>query len=70
MDLPTFDGKHDPEAFVDWLQIVERNFELKENLPEEKKMKLIATELKGYAPLWWDNLVRRRIQNGLPRLDS
>jgi hypothetical protein len=30
MDLPLFEGKHDSEAFVDWLQVCERNFELKE----------------------------------------
>ena len=70
MDLPTFEGKHDPEEFVNWLQIVERNFELKENLTEERKMRLVATKLRGYASLWWDNLVRRREQNGRVRLQT
>jgi hypothetical protein len=57
MDLPTFEGKLDPEVFIEWLQTIERNFDLKENVTDEKKIKLVATKLRGYASLWWDGLV-------------
>lgn len=43
--------------FIDWLYIVDRIFEFKE-FSEERKLKLVAIKLKGYASLWWENLKR------------
>jgi len=50
VDIPDFEGKLQPDEFVDWLQIVERVFEYKEIL-EEKKVNIIAVKLKKHASI-------------------
>jgi len=37
---------------LEWLHIVERIFDYKE-VPEDKKVKLVALKLRKYASLWW-----------------
>jgi len=44
VDIPEFEGKLDPEEFLDWLSTVERVFEYKD-VPEDKKVKLVALKL-------------------------
>jgi len=44
VDTPEFEGKLDPEEFLDWLSTVERVFEYKD-VPEDKKVKLVALKL-------------------------
>jgi len=51
VDLPEFEGKLDQDDFLEWLQTVERIFEYKE-VPEDKKVKLVALKLRKYASLW------------------
>ena len=55
VDIPEFEGKLDPDDFVEWWQTVERIFEYKE-IPDEQKVKLVALKLRKYASLWWTNL--------------
>ena len=55
VEIPEFEGKLDPDEFIEWLQTVERVFEFKE-IPEDKKVKLVALRLRKYASLWWTNL--------------
>ena len=59
VDIPNFEGKLQPDDFVDWLQTVERVFEYKE-IREERKVKIIALKLKKHASMWWENLKKRR----------
>jgi hypothetical protein len=33
---------------------------------EDKKIKLASSEFDDYALIWWDNLVRSRIEDGYP----
>ena len=56
-----FEGKLDPEEFLDWLHIAEHVFEYKD-VPEEKKVKLGALRLKKYALLWWINLCAKQVR--------
>jgi len=62
VDIPEFEGKLDPEEFLGWLSTVERVFEYKD-VPEDKKVKLVALKLRKYASLWWTNLCAKRIRN-------
>nr|GEX02447.1 putative reverse transcriptase domain-containing protein [Tanacetum cinerariifolium] len=49
VNIPEFDGNTlNPEGFIDWLVTVEDVFELKE-VPEKKRVPLIATKLRGGA---------------------
>ena len=61
IEVPEFEGKLDPEDFLDWLHTVERIFEYKD-IPDNKKVKLIALRLRKYASLWWTNLCAKRVR--------
>ena len=61
VELPEFEGKLDPEEFVDWLNTVERVFEYKD-ISDDKKVKLVALRLIKYASLWWTNLNAKRLR--------
>ena len=55
VELLEFEGKLDLDEFLEWLHTVERIFDYKE-VPEDKKVKLVALRLRKYASLWWTNL--------------
>jgi len=48
VDIPEFEGKLDLHELLDWLQTVERMFDYKD-IPNEKKVKLVALKLRKYA---------------------
>lgn len=52
-DLLVFNGQIHIEDFLDWLNEVERFFEYIE-IPEEKKVKVVAYKLEGGASTWWE----------------
>ncbi|GJS79658.1 putative reverse transcriptase domain-containing protein [Tanacetum coccineum] len=58
-----------PEGFIDWLVAVEEVFEFKE-VPENKRVLLIATKLRGRASAWWQQLKLTRERVGKPRITS
>jgi len=51
------------------LHIVERVFDYKD-IPEAKKVKLVALRLRNYASLWWTNLCAKRAKNGKRKIIS
>jgi len=55
VDIPNFEGQLDLDVFLDWLQTVERVFEFKD-ITEERKVKLVALNLRKYASIWWPTL--------------
>ena len=61
VEIPEFEGKLDPERFLDWLHAVECIFKY-EDVPNSKKVKLVALRLKKYASLWWTNLCAKRVR--------
>ncbi|KAD3336751.1 hypothetical protein E3N88_32270 [Mikania micrantha] len=63
IDIPEFDGKAEPDMFIDWLQTVERFFDLRE-VPDAFKVKLVAVKLRKYASLWWEHVKKKRAQEG------
>ena len=56
MKIPSFQGKNDPEVYLEWEKNVEFIFEC-HNYFEEKKVKLAVIEFTDYAIIWWDQLV-------------
>ena len=48
MKIPTFQGKNDPEAYLEWEKKVKRVFE-SHNYTEEKKVKLVVVEFTNYT---------------------
>lgn len=69
VDILDFEGKLQPNEFVDWLQTVERVFEYKEVL-EEQKVKTVAVKLKKHASVWWESLKRKREREGKRKIKT
>ena len=59
VDIMEFKGKMNGDIFLDWLYTVDRVFDYKE-LSYERKVKLVAIKLKGYASFWWENLKKKK----------
>jgi len=62
VEIPKFEGKLDPDEFLEWLSTVELIFQDKEIL-EDKKVKLVALKLRKYVSIWWINLCSKRVRN-------
>ncbi|XP_012831508.1 PREDICTED: uncharacterized protein LOC105952492 [Erythranthe guttata] len=65
LSIPSFQGKSDPEAYIEWERKVELVFDC-HNYSEEKKVKLAAVAFTDYAIIWWDQLVVTRRRTGEP----
>ncbi|XP_038973002.1 uncharacterized protein LOC120105029 [Phoenix dactylifera] len=63
MTIPAFQGKNDPELYLEWERKVEHVFEC-HNYSEEKMVKLAIVEFHDYASIWWDQMVTSRRRNG------
>ncbi|XP_076925764.1 uncharacterized protein LOC143588719 [Bidens hawaiensis] len=57
----------DPKGFSDWLATVEELFEFKD-VPENMRVPLIATGLRGRASAWWQQLKLTRNRLGKSRI--
>ncbi|GJR19856.1 transposon ty3-I gag-pol polyprotein [Tanacetum coccineum] len=69
VDIPEYDGKLDPDEFVEWLRTVEGVFEYKQTT-EENKVKIVALKLRKYASTWWSNTCLKREQSGKEKIKS
>ncbi|XP_062113069.1 uncharacterized protein LOC133824216 [Humulus lupulus] len=63
MKIPSFQGRNDPEAYLEWEKKIELVFDC-HNYSELKKVKLAAIEFTDYAIIWWDQLTLGRRRNG------
>lgn len=63
MKIPEFQGKSDPEAYLEWEKKVDLIFDCN-NYSEDKKVKLAAIEFTEYAIVWWDQVVTNRRRYG------
>jgi hypothetical protein len=59
VDIPEFEGRMQPDEFIDWLNTIERIFEYKDVL-EHHKVKLVAIKLRKHASLWWEHVKKQR----------
>jgi hypothetical protein len=60
--IPTFQGRNDPEAYLEWEKKTELTFAC-HNYSEEKKMKVVVIEFIDYAIIWWHQLVTNKRRN-------
>jgi len=51
VEISEFEGQLNPDDFLNWLNTVERVFEYKD-VPDDKKVKLVAHNLGKYASIW------------------
>lgn len=59
-DIPGFNGESDPEIFNEWLTLVEHVFVYK-NIPDDRRVPLMATRFRGYASTWWADFIQQRL---------
>jgi hypothetical protein len=62
MKIPFFQGRTDPEVYLEWEKKIDLVFDC-HNYSEEKKVKLAVIEFIDYAIIWWDQLVTNRRRN-------
>jgi len=55
VDILEFEGRLQPNDFIDWLCTVERVIVLKD-IPDDKRVKLVAIKLKKHVSIWWESL--------------
>ncbi|XP_016667562.1 uncharacterized protein [Gossypium hirsutum] len=63
LSIPPFQGRSNPEAYLEWEKKIELIFEC-HNYSEAKKVKLATIEFTDYAMIWWDQLTLNRRRNG------
>ena len=66
-EIPSFNGNVDIEGCLDWLYEVETFFEVME-VPEDRRVPLVAYKLKGGAGAWWHRVQEERRLRGEPRV--
>ena len=61
-EIPEFHGTLQAEEFMDWLATVEEILEFK-GVPDDMRVQLVATRLRGRATAWWQQtkLTRSRL---------
>ena len=69
MKIPSFQGRNDPDVYLEWERKVELIFEC-HNYSEEKKVKLAAVEFSDYAIVWWDQFCKERRRYGERPVES
>ena len=62
MKISSFQGKNDPEAYLEWERKVELVFYC-HHYSENKKVKLAVIEFSDYAIVWWGQLVLNKRRN-------
>jgi hypothetical protein len=51
VEIPEFEGRMQPDEFIDWLNTIKRIFEYKD-VPKHHKVKLVAIKFRKHAFLW------------------
>ena len=68
-NIPEFDGRMDPDEFLDWLNMVDHVFEYYDS-PEREKVKFVATKICKNASIWWTNMKRQRERDGKKKIQT
>ena len=61
-ELSTYDGSLIVEHLIDRIIELDKYFKYDE-IEEDKRVRLVATRLKGHASLWWDSVQAERRKN-------
>ena len=69
MKVPKFQGNLQPEEFLEWLGVVEEILEFK-NVPNNSKVALVATRLRGRAAAWWQQMKLTRNRSGKAKISN
>nr|XP_027124151.1 uncharacterized protein LOC113740831 [Coffea arabica] len=62
IEIPAFQGKSSPEAYLEWEQRIEMVFEC-QDYTDDQKVKLATLEFTDYAIVWWEQERTSRRRN-------
>ena len=63
VDIPEFHGGLQADEYLDWINTVDEVLEFKQ-VPEDKRVALVATKLRGRARAWWQQVKKTRTLQG------
>ncbi|XP_012851066.1 PREDICTED: uncharacterized protein LOC105970784 [Erythranthe guttata] len=69
LTIPSFQGKSDPDAYIQWERKLELVFDY-HYYSKKKKVKLAVEAFIDYAITWWDQFVLTRRRCGEPPIDD
>ncbi|CAA7052810.1 unnamed protein product [Microthlaspi erraticum] len=69
LDLPEYHGSLKGEELLDWIVALNEVLEFKE-VPEDRRVSLVATKFRGKAAAWWIQLKTSRIRNGKDKIKT
>ena len=67
VEVVPYDGKLDTNVVLDQISDMEKLFEY-ENTPDNRKVNIVVTRLKGHASLWWEHLQTNRQRRGKEKI--
>lgn len=73
--LPIFHSRLNPDDFLNWITTVKRSYEVIDD-PDNKKVKIMALKLEGYAFNWQKNIqdsqvsIRKMKITDLPKTEN
>ncbi|GJZ41736.1 transposon ty3-I gag-pol polyprotein [Tanacetum coccineum] len=67
VDILEYNGKLDPDEFVEWLRTIELVFDYKQTT-EDNKVKIVALILRKYASTWWSKVCLKRERRGKEKI--
>ena len=68
-DPSDFEGTLNLDVYLEWIQTVERFFEVN-GYSDENSFKIAILKLKKYAHLWYENTKRQRAKEGKPQINT
>lgn len=57
VEAPSFDGRHDPKAFSDWLSVIDDYFDWYD-MRDERRIRFAKMKLSGPARIYWSSIVK------------
>ena len=69
IEFPKIDGNLDHEDFMDWVNQVEEIVAYYD-IPESKKVKQLASNLRGKTRSWWDKMKIERLRKGKTKIHT
>jgi hypothetical protein len=63
VDIPEFHGGLQADEYLDWINTVDEVLEFKQ-VPEDRRVALVATKLRGRVGAWWQQVKKTRTLQG------
>ncbi|KAB5511963.1 hypothetical protein DKX38_028991 [Salix brachista] len=63
VDIPEFHGGLQADEYLDWINAVDEVLDFKQ-VPEDRRVALVATRLRGRAGAWWQQVKKTRTIQG------